>query len=180
MIILADMDEVLADFEGHFLEQWRKAHPDKPYISLEERKIFGVDNQYPPELKEMVTAVYQAPGFYKNIPLVPGGLEAITEMDEKGHEVRICTAPLKHYKNCILEKYDWVNEKLGPKWVEKLIVSRDKTLILGDILIDDKPDVKGATTPTWEQVIYDFYYNHHVKDKKRITWQMNWQEVLGI
>jgi 5'(3')-deoxyribonucleotidase len=51
MIILVDMDDVLADFEGEFFTRWRAQYPDKPCIELEDRKGFNLDKQYPEELR---------------------------------------------------------------------------------------------------------------------------------
>ncbi|HJX05377.1 MAG TPA: 5'-3'-deoxyribonucleotidase [Candidatus Nanoarchaeia archaeon] len=179
MIILVDLDDVLADFEKGFIDNWRKKYPDKPYIPLKERTVFKVDNQYPSELKHLVRETYCAPRFYRNLPLIKGGKEAIQEMKQKEHDVFICTSPLSRYEDCVLEKYEWVEEHLGRDWTKKLIVTKDKTLIRGNILIDDNPVPKGVLVPTWEHVIYDFPYNRHIKDKRRITWQ-SWNEVLKL
>ncbi|HJX05299.1 MAG TPA: 5'-3'-deoxyribonucleotidase [Candidatus Nanoarchaeia archaeon] len=179
MIILVDLDDVLADFEKSFLDNWRKKHPDKLYVPLEERTTFKVHKQYPPELKPLVQEIYCAPGFYRNLPLIKGGKEAIQEMRQKEHDVFLCTSPLSSYENCVLEKYKWTEERLGEDWVQRLIITKDKALVRGDILIDDNPYPKGILIPTWEHIIYDFPYNRHVEGKRRITWQ-NWKEVLKL
>lgn len=44
--VLVDMDGVLADFEGGFLKKFRARYPDKPYITLEDRRGFWVSEQY--------------------------------------------------------------------------------------------------------------------------------------
>ena len=108
-----------------------------------------------------------------------GGKEALTEMKEKGHIVFLCTSPLTEYTNCILEKYQWVDEHLGFDWTKKIIITKDKTLVRGDYLIDDNPNPKGALAPAWEHIIYDFPYNREIKDKRRLTWE-NWKEVLKL
>ena len=77
MIILVDMDDVLADFEGEFLTRWKAQYPDKPYIALKDRKGFNLDKQYPEELRELVKSVYNAPGFCKSLKPIPGSLESI-------------------------------------------------------------------------------------------------------
>ena len=38
---------------------------------------------------------------------------------------------------------DWVTEHLGQAWTAKVIMSHDKTLIHGDLLIDDKHRIGG-------------------------------------
>lgn len=40
-------------------------------------------------------------------------------------------------------QYAWVEKHLGHEFLEQVILTRDKTLITGDILIDDKPDILG-------------------------------------
>ena len=44
---------------------------------------------------------------------------------------------------CVCVQYAWVEKHLGQEFVEQVILTRDKTLISGDILIDDKPDIIG-------------------------------------
>lgn len=57
-----------------------------------------------------------------------------------------------------------------------MIVTKDKTLVHGDLLIDDKPRVTGTRSPAWQHVLYDQPYNRHV-DAQRMTWS-TWREVL--
>ena len=38
MIILVDMDDVLADFDGGFLLKWREKYPDEFFIPMSERQ----------------------------------------------------------------------------------------------------------------------------------------------
>lgn len=40
-------------------------------------------------------------------------------------------------------QYAWVEKHLGHDFLEQVILTRDKTLVTGDILIDDKPDILG-------------------------------------
>ncbi|MDO8264840.1 MAG: 5'-3'-deoxyribonucleotidase, partial [Candidatus Parcubacteria bacterium] len=62
---------------------------------------------------------------------------------------------------------------------KRIILSRDKTLIRGNFLIDDRPEIKGSSIPEWEHIIFDCSYNRNVTNKKRLTWE-NWREVLNI
>jgi hypothetical protein len=38
-----------------------------------------------------------------------------------------------------------VERNLGPQFVERIILTRDKTMVLGDLLIDDKDTIQGWT-----------------------------------
>ena len=168
-IILVDMDGVLADFEGRFLEKWRRKFLNHPHVSLEE--------DYPDGLKKEVESIFSAPGFFENLNIISGGKESLAKMQALGHKVFICTSPISKYENCVLEKYHWISKNLGYEWTKKMIVTKDKTLVFGDILIDDKPEQIGLKTPAWKHVLFDAPYNKHIKTKLRITWK-TWEKIL--
>ena len=179
MRILIDMDGVISDFDGEFLKRWRERHPEKFFVPLENRIEFYVKDSYPEELKPLVTDILLEPGFFRNMMPVTGAKQALLEMEQLGNEVFICTSPLTAYRNCVLEKYEWVENYLGADWVRRIILTKDKTLVKGDCLIDDKPEITGVeSSPTWEHIVYDQLYNRHV-NKRRLTWE-NWKEVLVV
>ncbi|TCJ14925.1 5'-3'-deoxyribonucleotidase [Parasulfuritortus cantonensis] len=178
MLILLDQDGVLADFERGFHEAWDTRMGNlHPALPLEQRRAFYVRDDYPDTYRNEVEAVYHAQGFYRDLPVISGAIEAIQALLEFGHDVRICTSPLNQYRFCLPEKYEWVERNLGPDFVHRMIVTKDKTVILGDVLVDDKPSVTGTRTPAWQHVIFDQPYNRQA-DGPRMTWE-NWNAVLG-
>ena len=179
-IILIDQDDVIADFNKFFIKKWKEKYPEKSYIPIKKRKSFYIEEDYPKEQKELVRSIYHAEGFIRSLPPIKRGIEAILEIDKLGHNVFICTSPLSEYKNCVLEKYEWVEKYLGKEWTKKIILTKDKTVIGGDVLIDDRPEFKGEMIPKWEYVIFDQPYNRHIKDKKRIVKWNNWKKVLEL
>lgn len=68
MIILVDMDGVLADFERGFLDSYRQRHPDKPFVPLGQRTTFQVKDDYSEDIQPLVKEVYTAPGFICSLP----------------------------------------------------------------------------------------------------------------
>ena len=46
-------------------------------------------------------------------------------------------------------QYGWVEKHLGPQFVERIILTRDKTMVLGDLLIDDKDTIQGRSHFPW-------------------------------
>jgi 5'-nucleotidase len=171
------MDGVLSDFDGEFLQRWRERHPDKFYVPIEERTTFYVKEQYPDELKPFVTEIVREPGFFRDMLPVAGGREALAKMESMGFEVFICTSPLSHYRNCVLEKFEWVEKYLGSNWVNRIILTKDKTLVKAAFLIDDKPEITGVESiPSWEHIVFDRLYNRG-GSKRRLTWA-NWKDVF--
>ena len=177
MIVLIDMGDVLADFDGEVFTRWKKIYPSKYIVPLDERTSFYLHDEMPEESKELIRGINTAKGFIENLPEIEGGIDAINEIADYGHTVFICTAPLMKYTNCVPEKYMWIEKHLGKKWLERLILTRDKTMIRGDILIDDKPEISGVNKPIWEHILFDKAYNANVKNQRRLTWK-NWKKVL--
>jgi 5'-nucleotidase len=181
MIILVDMDGVLANFEKGILDAYRKHYPELAYIPLDERTTFHVADQYPHESKKLIYDILENPDyqFFTALEPVDGSVGALNDIRNKGHDVYICTSPISSYDNCVLQKYQWVEQHLGKDWVKRLILTKDKTIVISNILIDDRPNIKGIITPVWEHVLYTQPYNKNVTGKRRLTWR-DYQAVLGI
>ncbi len=148
-------------------------------MPFEQRRNFQIRDDYPEHLRDKAESVYWEKGFFLSLPPIPGGLEAVRQMVELGHDVRICTSPIKQYENCVLEKFQWVEKHLGREFTQRIVLTRDKTLVRGHVLIDDRPEFKGALAPEWEHIVFDRPYNRHVTDKRRMDWT-NWKEVMRL
>jgi 5'(3')-deoxyribonucleotidase len=112
------MDDVLCDFKGAFVRE-RKREP-------------GI--QWP-------QATY---GFFANLLPIDGALEAMFVFKQTDrYDVHILTAPSVQNPLCYTEKRLWVEKHLGFDMVHKLIICPNKSLIIGDYLVDDNVTGKG-------------------------------------
>lgn len=174
MIILVDMDGVLADMDSHLEKKWFAEHPDFPPPS--ERLDWNFESWVPEHLHEAMWDLMHTEGFFYEIPEMPGARDAMHKMAER-HDVFICTSPVLS-RHCALEKWDWVSEHLGPEWTRKMIITADKTIIHGDYLIDDKVRIKGAVQPSWKQVVFgDHAFHRLVTDKLRMQ---SWEDISTL
>jgi len=177
--ILVDMDMVMCDFEAQLLINFKSKYPNEPFIPLEERRGFYARDQYAkirPDLADKVRGIYNSKGFLRGLPELPGAVNAVKEMSQmEDIDVFICTAPLNSYKFCLEEKFAWIEEHLGEDWLDKIIITKDKTVVNGHVLIDDRPNIKGAVKkPTWEHVLFSACHNRDVNPKgKRLD---NWTD----
>nr|XP_009664498.1 PREDICTED: 5'(3')-deoxyribonucleotidase, cytosolic type isoform X2 [Struthio camelus australis] len=134
--------------------------------------------------KAKVASIYESPGFFLGLDPIPGAIEAMQEMIHmQDIEVFICTSPLRKYEHCILEKYKWVEKHLGPEFVERIILTRDKTIVSADLLFDDKDTIRGAElNPSWEHILFTCCHNKHIQVKppcrRLLSWADDWKAVL--
>ena len=173
------MDGVIANFEEGFLNEWKKKYPELPFVQLQNRSNFYIRDDYPQEFLSKVESVYFKKGFILGLKPLEGAIEALKEMEADGYQVQICTTPLKGNKFSEEEKIKWVEKYLGKEWLKNLIFIKDKSLVEGDYLVDDKPDIKTTIAPKWEQIIFDAPYNRNVADKKRLLKWSDWHKVLN-
>lgn len=118
MIVYLDMDDVLCNFK----EAHAKALSANPSIQFPQ-------SQY---------------GFFLNLMPKEGAIDAVAAFEaSSNYDVYILTAPSLKNPLCYTEKRAWVEKWLGFSMVEKLIISPNKSLLNGDILIDDNVSGKG-------------------------------------
>nr|XP_013799566.1 PREDICTED: 5'(3')-deoxyribonucleotidase, cytosolic type [Apteryx mantelli mantelli] len=139
---------------------------------------------YPRNLKDKVASIYESPGFFLGLDPIPGAIEAMQEMIlMQDTEVFICTSPLRKYEHCILEKYKWVEKHLGPEFVERIILTRDKTIVSADLLFDDKDTIRGVElNPSWEHILFTCCHNKHIQLKpprrRLLSWADDWRAIV--
>ncbi len=105
-------------------------------------------------------------GFFTSLEPIENAIESYIEL-EKYYDVWILTRPSFKNPLCYTEKRIWVENYLGLERCSKLILSPDKSLLIGDYLIDDvvHPGFIGehihfATDkfPDWKHVLKYFLF----------------------
>lgn len=175
--MLVDLDGVLADLEGAFFERWQKRFPNRKQLTRDTRRHRKIADDFPAEYRADVQAVFEEEGFYRHLPQISGAIEGFAGLVEAVPDTWLCTSPLRAYRNCVLEKYEWVDKHLGPDWTERLILTHNKTLVTADVLIDDNPDAAESGLASWELILFDSPYNRSQTHLRRLSWQ-TWREVL--
>lgn len=166
--VLVDMDGVLADLIGGIHE----------IDGIPKLEVTGWDfAPYTGRDLDMIWEAMYSEGFFRNLPLINNAKRGLMALRSAGHNVFICTTPLST-PHCAGEKIMWVKSVIGKGWKDRIILTKDKTMIVGDYLIDDKPIITGAITPQWEHIIFDQPYNRNVHGM-RVTWDnLSWIEEL--
>lgn len=167
MIVLWDLDDTLADWHAR-AQEGMQARPGLVHLVDRVQSTFdmfhGLSEGESLLMKEMLDEV----GYYRHLAPKPGAIEAFKAAAEAGHENYIVTTPWQGAGHSSpTEKTLWVEEYLGPEWVGRLVLTHDKVLVRGDILIDDRDVVRGkirSMRPTWTRIYVDMPWNQPKPD----------------
>ncbi|MAZ88684.1 MAG: hypothetical protein CL693_13680 [Cellvibrionaceae bacterium] len=115
--VYVDMDQTLADYASAYRHA-KEVHPDIPY---------------PQSL----------PRLFEGLAPITGAIDGYRTLEEMGFDVWVLSAPSYMNPLCYTEKRLWIEKHLGLNTCKKLILSIDKSLLIGDYLIDDYDCGKG-------------------------------------
>lgn len=146
LIVYVDMDDVLCDFSMSY-DADRKNNPGISYPQ----------SQY---------------GFFANLNPIDDSLDSMRRLIECDRcDPYILTAPSCKNPFSYTEKRVWVEKNLGMKWVERLIICPNKSLLAGHYLIDDNIKGQGqdkfggelvhfgsSEFPDWESICKYLYF----------------------
>lgn len=168
------MDGCLVDWDRGFNTAWANRS------SINRKASYAMESCVPSELKEEARAVFHKQGFFAGLPPMEGGLRALAEMRDAGLNVLLCTSPVLTSRYCAAEKFEWVECHLGADWLPRVVLTTDKTIVKGDVLIDDKPRITGfEAEPEWQQIIFNAPYNTDTKHSIRLSHWADWRHALS-
>jgi 5'-nucleotidase len=168
--ILVDMDDVLADFSIAVLN---RIQSDYPHITtVLDRPNFYIEDDYDKEHRATITAISEEPGFFASLPLIDNALTGWQRIVDLGYSPQICSSPLSRNPTCTTEKLEWLEKHFVPHFgklvVESAIIVKDKYLVDGVALIDDRPDIENSMSATWQHIIFDRTYNRQTSHDLRL------------
>lgn len=179
MIWLFDQDGVLADWQTNFDGRFREFFPHINAPFLTNNNSWYMTRGLDQEGIDAVQHVMELPNFYADLQPTPGAAEVLNEILDSGDEVFICTTPYVSNPTCASDKIAWAEKHIGKGWGKRMILTSDKTAVRGDILIDDRPEIHGAFTPSWEHVLFSQPYNLTADDgRRRIDSLYQWKELV--
>lgn len=177
LLINVDLDGVIVDCIGGWRKLWNAKYPDRQIVA--DPTEFMLEVAYSNfGTEEEITEIFYTPEFFTDLDPIPGAIDAVKQMVENGIDVFLCSSPSR-LSTSHSEKAEWVETYMGSEWLNRLILTRDKTLVQGDFLIDDKPVITGIYQPCWEHIVFDAPYNRgeETANKFRITWR-TWPSLL--
>lgn len=175
-IILIDMDGVVADYDTNLINKMKIKHPE---IDIHKDNIWNLineNNHFYDSKKE----ISYSSDFYLEHPIINGAKDAIMEMLDNGYQIFFCSSPTVKNMTCHSDKNLWIRHYFGNDLAKKLILTKDKTVVHGDYLIDDKFYINGVNkNPSWTHILFDQPYNRHTEHKHRLKNWSDWKYFIN-
>jgi 5'(3')-deoxyribonucleotidase len=166
--ITLDMDDVMADTNGKLIDivlnEFNTNHSREDF-----RKKSFKELLHPKQQKKLHTYIQQ-PGFFKNIPVMQGAVETVTELANY-YEIYIATAAME-FPNSFREKYDWLQKHFPFIPWNNVVFCGDKSVIASDYLIDDH--IKNLVSFRGKGILFSAPQNLKETSYQRVN---NWAEI---
>lgn len=181
MHILLDLDGNMVDWGVRWDEILDTLTGAENLPRAANQRSFNLKLGLTPKEQALVDEIFNHPDFYGKLKPIPGAVEAYHKMVEAGHHVQFATSPWWSNPTCLQGKADTVRNFFGEDALKKTILASDKTSMRGNILFDDKPEITGAYTPEWQQVLYDQPYNQDVQLPRIFSWETDeWRQAVEM
>lgn len=108
--------------------------------------------------------IKKLPGAYLDMDPIPDAIESVHSLIGMGHEVWLATKPPTGIPDAYADKVRWALRYL-PDLKRRIILTHDKSLLLGDVLIDDRPHKANADKFVGKLLVF--------------TKEFGWPEILA-
>lgn len=179
-VLLFDIDDVLAFFLKGFWEQVATRYPQVIVPSLELCDSYNLCTPESGLTPEMMHSIFAQPHFFRNLEVDPASIAVMKQIQDANANAFICSAPYVTNPTCASDKVAWVGEYFGNWWQERTILTMDKTLVRGDYLFDDKPNITGVHTPSWQHVVWDQSYNRECEGLRVYNWETAYEFIRSL
>lgn len=180
-IVLIDMDGVMADFDSAALI-------NIPIANRVPRSNFYVSHDYPEELRPSIENVYNSPGFFENLKVMPGVFNGWQTLIDNGYRPRVASAPLSSNPTSTDGKIKWLERVMVPRFgssvVDEAIIDKNKWKYDGLAILDDRPDIPrgpdGLDQANWQHILFGWQHLGKVPMARTAFRLLDWRDVDGL
>lgn len=156
--ILVDMDGPLADFDKAFFSLCNSKGWTLDCTPFTQTHRFATDHIPHSIARSLARRFVETSGWFERLPMTGGAKGYMDQLAERA-EVWIVSKPLEANPTCRDEKGAWLRRNFGPEWERRLILAADKSMVRGDVLLDDAPHPDLYERATWKPVIFKTPWN---------------------
>lgn len=153
------MDDVLADLNGWW---WDRCIEAGVVFDVADRSLqthrFGSDHIPDPVHRRLARSFLEVGHAFAEFPVIEGAQEGVTDLLDRGHDLWVCSKPLEVNHHCMDDKATWLR-RYFPWLATRLILAPDKTMVHGDVLLDDAPPPFTFPQYPWAPVVFTRAFN---------------------
>ena len=161
--VLLDCDDVITNFLEHLLEKWNAQVSDEKKIEIDDIKTWDLGQYADPSIFE----IFRSEGFFEELRAKEYSISSIKQLIESErydiYVVTACGTPLE-----FAEKLRWFKRYIPEFNTNRIISIKEKSMIRGDIIVDDNVANLDECARYMDCVIYDMPSNADVKRYPRI------------
>lgn len=176
-VLLLDMDGPLANFDLAFWNMCQNHGFELNITSLKDpnRKRFMTENIIDPAQAMAARTIVNTSRWFIDLPVTIGALEGVQTLMEH-FDVWVCTKPLEVNPWCRDDKGAWLRMYF-PDLEHKMILAPKKSMVVGDILLDDAPAHGCIPNAVWTPVVFPDTFNGLGSEWEKLpTW--TWGDPL--
>jgi len=133
--IALDMDGVMADTLKKYLQAYNQAFGE--HLTLADIEGHELEDAVPPARAAAARALLLAPGFFRDVEVMPGCQEVVRELSQR-YEVFVASAAMD-VPTSFDDKFAWLREHFPFIPPSHIVFCGDKSVLDVDYLIDDAP-----------------------------------------
>lgn len=165
-IVLLDMDDVITNCLRSAVKNYNTQYGTS--FNYKDCNIYGLEQFFGCE-RERVLDLFREEGFFENLTPKPGSVGAINKLIRSTlYDLYVVTATSDEDGSELVEKIRWFNNYIPKFNTKRIIACRDKHIIRGDVLVDDKVSNLDACAPYMQCILMDSPTNQDCKDYIRI------------
>lgn len=174
-LILLDVDGPVADLHPTWLERYNRRWDDN--LTVEDLTVWELDRIVKEECGKRVYDHLHEPDLYDDVAVVDGAAGGIAALRAAGHRVvflTACSAVMATAKMKWLHQHGLLGD-VPPYVFTDLVIAQDKSLVPGDVLIDDRP--KNLEDFQGKGILWDAPYNRGERRWPRVR---SWEVVPDV
>jgi 5'-nucleotidase len=168
--LIVDMDDVLADATGQFINYY-----EKEFGVRVERSVLNNKNEgegFPDNHSVLREFPYRV-NFFRDMQPNENS-QAVMEKLNKKYEVFIVSAAME-FPQSLPEKLEWLKKYFSFLSWKQFVFCGSKAVVYGDYMIDDLPH--NLERFNGEKLIFNQPHNMHITNYKRV---LNWNDVKSV
>jgi len=173
MRILVDVDGVVADLHKAWLQRYNSDYHDN--LTSKEITRWAIHEFVKPQCGRKIYAYLMDPTLYDDVPVMRGAKKGVEQLRSDGHQVIFVSSGF------FPAKVKWLADNglainfpyNDGRWdtLADVVLTGDKSLVKGDVLIDDYPRNLNGQKKT---LLYDSPWN---QDETRFDRVYNWSDI---